>query len=371
MRVAWDARPLFANHLRGIGHYSHNLLRALAVVEPTLEVVLFRDADGAHAVPDPRERVVGPSIGYRWQLWERLGLPWAAMRTGCTLLHSLANTTPPRAPLPRIVTVHDVIPFLADFVPSGPTLAYFTSVMPAAVRRADLVITDSEWSRNDIASVFRVPADRIRVIPLASSPSMQRPEPATLGPRLDALGIRRPYIVALAATARRKNTRGVLSAFAAIAARDARLQLVLTGVEGALIDSIPRLVHELGIPPSRVTLLPFVDDGTLAVLYAGAEVFLFLSLYEGFGIPLLDAMRCGAPVVASNRASCPEVAGTAASLVDPTNASAVADAVLDIAFEPAAARAARIERGHARERAFTWEDTARATRDAYRQVARG
>jgi glycosyltransferase involved in cell wall biosynthesis len=224
-----------------------------------IELVLFHDGEYpvsavSHAVP----RRIGPVKGYRWQLWERVGLPWHASRSKCDVLHSLANTTPPRARLPRVVTVHDVIPYLPDIADDEPRLAYHASVIPQAVRRAAMVVTDSECSRDDVARVFRVPLDRITVIPLAVGAEFDRPPAGEREVTRRRLGVARPYVLALGASARRKNTDGVLRVFKRIATQHQDLHLVVTGVAGPLERVLRARMNEYGVPADRVVLLPFV-----------------------------------------------------------------------------------------------------------------
>jgi glycosyltransferase involved in cell wall biosynthesis len=369
MRIAWDARVLGGPELRGIGTYSVSLLREMRVLRPSLEVLLLADeplCEQARAVGYP-VHVVGPSRGFRWRLWEQYGLPFHAVRLGASLIHSPANTAPRWSRVPRVVTVHDVIPYLPDVRGDVPTGRYWTRVVPAAVRTADAVITDSAASRQDIMRVFGVPSDRIVVVPLA--PEAVEP-PADTTARLDALGLAdRPFVLVLAASARRKNLSGAVDTFSRIARAHPDVVLALIGVTPALAPAVAALLASHQIDSARVRTLGFVDEATRSALYSRAAVFLFLTLYEGFGLPILEAMRLGAPVVTSNRSSCPEVAGDAAVLVDPMDAERAADAVLGVLARDSTEREVWRRRGVARSDSFTWTETARKTLAVYDQVA--
>jgi glycosyltransferase involved in cell wall biosynthesis len=347
-----------------------NLLPAMLEVRPDLDVRLFTDTPVTPGRPAraPVPQVVGPTRGYRWQLWERFVLPWHASLVHADVLHSPANTTPLRSAMPRVVTVHDVIPYLPAVAPSTISGHYWRRTVPEAVRRAAAVVTDSETSRIDIARVFEIPPERIDVVPLAVGADVQKPT-GDLDSWLHARRLHRPYVLALAATAPRKNTIGVLRVFQRIARQNPDAHLVLTGVGHGLRSEIARALTTLEIPASRVKLLGFVAAEDRNALYAGAAVFLFLTLYEGFGLPILEAMRCGAPVLCSNRSSCPEVAGDAAALVDPADEEIAARIALDLMALSAADRRRWQVRGFQRERQFSWKNTARRTLDVYDRVS--
>ncbi len=356
---------------RGMGTYAFHVLQALRVCRPDIELTLFHDR-GAQPVPvgGVEARDIGPKRGYRWQLWERVGLPFHAYAGRCDVVHSPANTTPPRCPVPRVVTLHDALPFHAWNDSANP-LPYFRETQRHAIGRADAIITDSQYSKDDICSTLKVPPSRVSVIPLAPSPDTHAPDDAAVAATLHRLDVHAPFVVALAATARRKNTRGVLGAFAALQHAHRDVALVLTGVGPSLRQALQREMAALKIKVSRVRMLDFVDHDQLAALYAGCHAFWFLSLYEGFGLPILDAMRCGAPVICSNRTSCPEVAGDATRIVDPENIDDVVAATLEVVTMDEDARAAWRDRGRAHAATFSWERTAAMTADVYSNVAAG
>ena len=368
MRVAWDARVLVNGDLRGMGTYAYHLLGALRSCRKDLDLRLFHD-EGTRRMPlnGFRARRIGPNRGYRWQLWERLGLPLHAYVSGCDLLHSPANTTPPHCPIPRIVTLHDAMPFL-DWNTDAERLPYFQQTQREAVLDADAIVTVSHYSKQDICRVLHVPESRVSVIPNAPSPDLKSPGTNTVADMLRTLDVAPPFVLGLAATAKRKNTVGILNAFAELLRRSGEVSLVLTGVGPNLRPLIEAEMGRLSLPAHRVRLLGFVEAQELAALYAGCAAFLFLSLYEGFGIPILDAMQCGAPVVCSTRTSCPEVAGDAALLVDPENPGEVAEAAFEILNRSSAARDEWRRRGESRAAAFSWERTAEQTAKLYDAV---
>jgi len=369
VKIVWDGRVLCGSEIRGMGNYATNLFHALRTARPELEILPFTDIQGSSATTNGHvpAHVVGPTRGYRWHVWEQLVLPMHAYRVKADLLHSPANTCPSWSPMPRVVTVHDVIPYLPDV--SGEPLhgRYWRRTVPDAVRRAHAILTDSEASRQDIARTFGVAPSRITVAPLAVGADVVVPEDrgasVTRG-----LGIRQPFVLALAATAPRKNTLGVLRVFKHLASQNDDVALVLTGVGSKFRSHLEAALLELEIPAVRVHLLDFVDSRVRNALYAQASVFAFLSLYEGFGLPILEAMRCGAPVLCSNRSSCPEVAGDAAVVVDPDDEAAAVSALSDMLSWGAQERERWQARGHAREREFTWARCAQTTLEVYDRV---
>jgi glycosyltransferase involved in cell wall biosynthesis len=369
--VVWDGRVVYGPELRGIGTYSANLVTEMRRLRPDVEHVVLTDEATAH--PDRIQgitpRVVGPTRGYRWHFWEQYGLPWHATRLRADILHCPANTAPIVGPVPRVITVHDVIPYMADVADFTLTGRYWRATVPSAIRRAAAIVTVSELSRNDIMRVMKVPGDRIRVIPnAAGSDVVPVPEPAVASV-LAKYDIQAPYVLSLAAPARRKNTLGVVEIFSHVARRIGDVQLVLIGVGSTFREKVTDAARSFGISDHRLRLIEFVDPHVRNALYSGAAVFLFLSLYEGFGIPILEAMRCGAPVLCSTRASCPEVAGDAAVLVDPTDIRAAADALVQMLRAPGLQREEWRHRGRTHERTFTWRRAAAMTLQVYDTVA--
>jgi glycosyltransferase involved in cell wall biosynthesis len=369
--VVWDARVVYGPELRGMGAYGVNLVGAMARARRDVEHVLLTDEPTAYTdrIEGLVPRVVGPSRGYRWHLWEQLGLPWHAAKLRADILHSPANTAPRMASVPRVITVHDVIPYLPEVAESTLSGRYWLRTIPNAIRTADAIVTVSEASRQDIVRVLNIPADRVTVVPSAAGIDVVRPSEETIRSVLAAHHVQPPYVLTLAAPAPRKNTLGVVEVFARVARAVPEVQLVMTGVGPLLRDKIVAAARSRGIPESRLRLIEFADPTVRNALYAGSSVFLFLSLYEGFGIPILEAMRCGAPVLCSTRASCPEVAGDAAVLVDPTNIDAAAGRLIDMLRAPESERDQWRARGRAREQTFTWQRTAMMTLQVYDAVA--
>jgi glycosyltransferase involved in cell wall biosynthesis len=271
--------------------------------------------------------------------WEQLALPLLARRAA--LIYCPANLAPV-ASRRNVVVIHDLAALAHPDWYGDAYVAWQRLVLPRLARRARLVITVSQFSRDEIAGRLGVAGERVKVVPNGVSAAFS-PD-ADPGPARAALGLDRPYVLALATRSARKNLDAL--APAARALEEQGIELVVAGGErGYLRDTAP--------PPGRA--LGYVADRLLPGLYAGALAFAMPSLYEGFGLPCLEAMASGTPVVAADRAALPETCGGAALLADPADPDGFAEALLQsIGSDREALRAAGLE--HAR--AFTWDRTA-------------
>jgi len=359
MRIAVDARSLLTRHPRGEGRSLFHLYDNVARLRPQWRVVFYGEerADPGFRAANFSNRILSIP-GHRFNAWENIALPLSAMATGADLLHSSGSSTP-RFPLtPTIMTVHDVIPLIFDDGLSPRTVERFRVQMQAGIRKARGIIVVSENTRTDLLSLFPVDPAKVVVIPWGSLPPPAQVAPELRAVTLAQVEIRAPFVLAFAGGARRKNTEGVLRAFARM--RTTEAMLVLVGLnDPASRTSAAKLADELGCG-ARVRLLNYVDDDTLEIVLQSADVLVYASLYEGFGLPLLEAMSRAVPVVASRTSSIPEVAGDAALLVDPTDPDEIAAAV-DLVLNDADRRVQMTSRGLARAAKFTWDDTAQKT----------
>jgi glycosyltransferase involved in cell wall biosynthesis len=263
----------------------------------------------------------------------------------------------------RVVTIHDAIPYVFPQTSTRFDQLVYHRWLPTAVRAAGAVITDSQSAREDIVTYLSVSPERVTATPLAADRRFRLPDAAGVAPVLSRYGIARPYILYVGALESRKNLPRLLEAYSRLRRWSSQWRLVIVGARKWKTSPIFDTVQALGLEP-HVTFTGFVEDEHLPALYAAADLFAFPSLYEGFGLPVLEAMACGAPVVTSNTSSLPEVAGDAAILVDPTNVEQIAEAMWLVLSQPALAAALR-EKGLARAAQFTWERTARETAAVY------
>jgi glycosyltransferase involved in cell wall biosynthesis len=298
----------------------------------------------------------------QWVLGEQALLPSLAHRAGVDLVHSLASTAPLWGRFRRVVTVHDLIYARFPDAHSGLRDKGMRVLVPAAARRSTRVIADSHSTRDDLIALLGMRPERIDVVPLGlgNVPHDASPPEAETRARLN-LGARR-VLLSLSAKRPHKNLAALVGALARIPPAE-RPVLVVPGYATWYEQELRESAARAGVIDD-VRFLGWASDAELEGLWAIAEVFVFPSLYEGFGLPVLEAMARGVPVACSNASSLPEVAGEAALLFDPRDESAMAGAVQRLFNDPA--EAARLRAlGLARAREFTWERSARLTLASY------
>lgn len=349
----------------GIGRYTRELLGALR--DAGLGVTVL----SAGGPPDGATlRLPGAHLLPGLLTLGQAQIAWLARRRGLPLIHDPTGTMPLLLTGARkVVTIHDVIPYIYPETSSLLDRLIYRRWLPLAVRRADAVITVSERSRADILRFLPVRPERVVVIPEAAGERFRPLEPAAVRPALERYGVPSPYMLYVGSIEARKNLARLLEAYAALRARAPAPPLVIVGVRRWKYGPVDAALQRLGLA-GHVHFTGFVADADLPALYAGAALFVFPSLYEGFGLPVLEALSCGAPVVTANSSSLPEVAGDAALLVDPLDQGQIAAAMERILTEPDLAAELRA-RGLARARLFSWGRAARETAALYRRVLEG
>jgi glycosyltransferase involved in cell wall biosynthesis len=368
VRIGIDARKL---RDFGIGTYIRNLLRQLARLDHDTEFVLLCRPQDRQSLTSLGEnfRTV-PETAPNYSLAEQIHVPWTLRREGVTLFHAPHYVLPPLVRCRSVVTIHDCIHLMfPQYLPNRFALAYARTSITMAARRANRVLTVSESSKRDILRFVDVPADRIDVIYNAYD------ERFGVEPREeDVVRVRERYqlhdeFVLYAGNVKpHKNLARLIEAFHLVRSRGLdHLKLVLIGDEISRYAALRRAVHRYQLH-KYVRFLGYLPEETLAVMYRLAGVFVFPSLYEGFGLPPLEAMASGTPVVTSNVSSLPEVAGDAALLVDPYDPSAIADGIYKVLTDETLRRDLR-QKGLARARQFSWEDSVRRVREIYGEVA--
>jgi glycosyltransferase involved in cell wall biosynthesis len=294
--------------------------------------------------------------------WEQRELPEVIRASRADVFHATWNSgVPQRGGVPTVLTIHDLIPWHdpAQYFATRRDRWSYRRAIRGSARRAAQIVTVSEWSLRDVSGTLGIAGKRISVI----------------GNGVDAPGrckslespSRRPYLLYVGGQEPRKNVAGLFRAMDMVWRRSAEpFELHLTGGAGHLCDSARAVYHQL-LHPDRIRFLGTLDDNALSTAYASARAFVFLSTDEGFGLPPVEAMAHGCPVVAARRASLPEVTGNAAALVDPDDVSQVADSILCV-LNCEATRRTMIERGRLRAAEFTWRRAADQYGSLYRQV---
>jgi glycosyltransferase involved in cell wall biosynthesis len=313
---------------------------------------------------------LGENVEQVW--WEQVGIVRAGMRERIDLLHCPYWTNPLWSPWPSVVTVHDVIQFvLPEYAWRKISRVYF-GIVSRTTRRADAIITVSECSKRDIVKLLGLPPERIHVIGNAVDRSLfPVRDPWLLAAVRERYGIAPRFILYFGGFDMRKNVPRLIQAYARLPeALRREYQLVIAGryqnLGHPLFPDPRRTVASLGLE-SSVIFTGQVREQDKAPLFSAATLFAFPSLYEGFGIPVLEAMACGTPVLTSNLSALPEVAGDAGLLVDPYDPEAICQGLAEL-LESQARREELARRGLERARHFTWDHVAEQTVRVYRQV---
>jgi len=368
MRIAIDARKL---RDFGIGTYIRNILIELSRLDRTTEyVVLCRPDDiDSGDVLGQNFRMV-PETAPLYSIAEQIKIPLSLAREKVRLVHEPHYVLPPAIQCRSVVTIHDCIHLMfPQYLPGKLAYVYAKGSMWAASKKADRILTVSEASKRDILRFFDVPPEKVEVIYNAIDERFLAPPNAE---RMDLVRQRYqlddPFVLYVGNIKPHKNIERLIDAFARARSQSPDgLKLIIIGDEISKYPGLRQSVHKHKLD-KHVRFLGFQPMETLAAFYRLARAFVFPSLYEGFGLPPLEAMACGSPVVTSNVSSLPEVAGGAALLVDPYDEDAIAHGIVR-AVTDETLRADLIARGHERARSFSWAQSVKKIHDIYMQVA--
>lgn len=369
MRVAIDGRYI-QDHFPGIGRYTYNLVRALAALGVGVEWLVVSNPRLANTRYDLSAlaahsgvRLVSCDVG-TFSLREQTALPRMVARLGVSLLHSPYYVKPYRLPMPSVLTYYDVIGLVyPESLPSARARALFRLLSRLALAGADKVILLSESARRDVMRHFRVAEAKTVVIHPAADPQFQ-PQPAPAVERVrQKYGLDGPYALYVGINKPHKNVETLVEAWARAKPHGV---LVLAGREDPRYPQARQRVAALGLERC-VRFLGDVPEADLPALYTGAALFAFPSLYEGFGLPVLEALACGTPALVSDASSLPEAAGEAGWCLPPHDVEAWA-AALSRAIADPGWRAQAGARGIAHAARFTWAHTAAQTVASYRRA---
>lgn len=360
----------------GIGRYVRELVRALAALDDSTSYRLFVAGAQRRALPPL------PGANFAWhptritplwfaRLWHRLQLPLPveAFTGPVRLFHATDFTLPPTLPGTRtLLTVHDLSFVRAPETTTPVLKAYLDAVVPRSVRRATHVLADSQATKDDLVELYGTPPDKVTVLLGGVNPEFR---PVTDAGARQAARARydlppNPYVFSVGTVQPRKNYARLIEALAALGPQYGDYHLVIAGGRGWLDAPIYQTVRDLGMG-ERVHFTGFARDEDLPALYSDAVCLAYPSLYEGIGLPVLEAMACGTPVVTSTVSSLPEVAGDAALLVDPYDVEALAGALRRL-LDDSALRETLIARGTHQAAFFTWERAAAQLLAVYRQM---
>jgi glycosyltransferase involved in cell wall biosynthesis len=375
MRIAIDYTPAIAWR-HGIGRYTRCLVDALVRLDTDDRITLFsaerpRAGSAFPSGPNVRSRVL--PIGQRAMtiLWDRARIPLPAeMVAGrADVVHGPAFAPPPALRMRRIATVHDLASFVVpEFVPPK-FVAYQRSLVPRTVRHADHLIADSQSTADDLVSLLGVAREKISVVHLGVEPKFAPLRDREHLAALDArYGLAHPLVLALGSIEPRKRYDKLVEAFArARTTPGGPKMLAIAGSRAYRAEEVAAAAHRFGVEDA-VAFLEYIPEDDIVPLYNTADVLAMPARYEGFGLPAVEAMACGTPVVTSTTGSLPEVTGDAALHADVDADGALADALVR-ATGDAGLREALIARGIERAASFTWDRAARQVLDIYHRVA--
>jgi len=362
----------------GSGQYLRGLVKGLRAAAPDLRLTLIAPEGWQIEPPNGAtvERVSLKGSGHLAKaVFEQDGFPKAAAKVGADIAHVPYWGSPLASPIPVVVTIHDLIPLILPQYRGGILARLYTGLVAASARGAAAVITDSEHSRQDIIKRLGLPTEQVTAIHLAAGEEYH-PRPAmTLDePVRKKYGLPPEYVLYLGGFDARKNIENLIKAFTYVktGTQDA-YPLVLAGrlpeKKSPRFADVRGLIEAMNVS-DVVQLIGEVDEADKPALYRMANCFVFPSRYEGFGLPVLEAMACGVPVVTSDRSSLPEIVGDAAFTVAPDDARHWGGSILAVLVQENVAQDLK-EKGLARARQFSWERTARETLAVYEKIAQG
>ncbi len=359
----------------GIGRYVRELTAALASIDQSNAYRLFVAGASPAELPRP------PASNFRWsattitprwlsRIWHRarLPLPVELFTGNIDLFHATDFVLPPTLPQTRtVLTVHD-LSFVHVPNSASPALkAYLDRVVPRSVQKADRILADSQATKQDLIQLYGIDASKISVL-LCGVDEHFKPvsEPHEIERIRRKYGLTgKDYILSVGTVQPRKNYSRVIEALAEIRAHGHELHYVIAGGEGWLEDEMHHTIARRDLA-DYVQLLGYVDDADLPALYSAAQALVMVSLYEGFGLPVLEAMACGTPVITSNLSSLPEVAGEAALMVDPYDVPAIQDAILRL--QNSTERQRLIAAGYSQVKQFNWKRSAAQLKSIYDEL---
>lgn len=371
MRIGIDATALPAQPV-GAGNYIIQLIRALSVLEPDVEYVIFAQRSGRALIDLPTSRQfhwrvvedMAPAIRL---VWEQVALPRLSRQAEIDVLHSLHYTRPLWLHCASVVTFHDMTFFLYPKLHTRAKRIFFPLATRFSARRARAIIADSESTRQDIIRLLNVPGEKVFAVLLGVDPSFRPMKDHGLMRRIgEHYHLPDKFILYLGMVEPRKNLPLLVGAYKELVDRGTDHDLVVAGRFGWMYEDIFRQVESFGLK-HRVHFTGYISQHDLPVVYNLASLFVYPTLYEGFGLPPLEAMACGVPVITTNVSSLPEIVGDAGVLIPVNDHEALVTAMVQI-LKDQSLRAELASKGPLRAAQFTWERTARQTLEVYQKI---
>lgn len=369
MRIAIDARGVNWYRGSGIGTYTDSLLCALLNIDKENYYHIYWSGDDYERVSSDNSRVIMTSKKHH-RFFQQSYIPGNLSKENIDIYHVPPNGIglSPSIGCKKVITIHDLIPYIMPETVGRGYLLKFLKEVPSILDSSDGIITVSEWSKKDILKFFPINADKIFVTPLAPSEKYRPLDKSwcryMVGKRFN---IKSPYLLYVGGFSPRKNVKSLIMSFSNIlSSLSKEFMLVIAGSLKEDGNMLKELCERLNIS-SKVLFTGFIEEDFMPILYSAAEVFVYPSLYEGFGLPPLEAMSCGTPVITSNVSSIPEIVGDAGILIDPYDSSNLVNALGNL-LENDSLKAELIEKGFSRAKLFSWEKTAKNTLSVYKAI---
>ena len=370
MRIALDGLPL-SRPLTGIGHYTLELASHLAAdcADDEFLVVTPRAFDASARVTADVKNLsfLRPTVNPIIRHWWKSGLPRYLRKNQIDLFHGTNFKLPVNTECVTVLTIHDLSHLLHSDTHESKKVAATKDTLPDMAAAATLIITPTELVRAEVHEHLGISREKILVIPEAARDSFRPLEFEATKSTRRKLGIGEEFLLYVGTLEPRKNLLTLVKSFEAIAQQNTKdLQLVLAGMRGWMVDDLYDYVKRSRLS-NGIIVTGYLSDDELRALYSSCTLFVYPSRYEGFGLPPLEAMACGAPVVASKIGSVSEVLGQAALLVDPVNVAALTDRI-EALYNNHEKRRELAQHGLKRAAEFSWQKTARLTRDVYKHA---
>lgn len=374
MKIGIEVQRLFRPHKHGMDIVALEMIRALQVIDTKNEYYIFVKPDEDRAcLRETQNFHIIEISGFNYIFWEQIMLPFYAHKFGLDILHCTSSTAPLITTMPLILTLHDVI-FMEKTRGKNTSINYQKYgnlyrkwLVPKIVQKCKNVITISEVEKSNIIKTLKLKPELVKVVHNGVSRRFGlKPSQEVIKEFKIRLDLKGEYFLFLGNVEPRKNAQNTIKAFAIFAEKNPTINLVITGLKASFIENILSEINKLELL-DRFVLPGFVNDTTLLVLYSEARVFLYPSLREGFGLPILEAMAFGIPVVTSNISAMPEVAGDAAFMVNPYSVDEIAEA-MTLAYKNESLRKEKIALGYNRPNLFTWAKTATKILEIYQKI---
>lgn len=375
MKIGIEGQRLFRVKKHGMDMVALELIRNLQKIDRENEYVIFLSPDEDKCLRETSNVKIKEISGGSYPMWEQFALPKAARQEGCDILHCTSNTAPVNTRIPLVITLHDIIYLegLSLFKRGGTWYQKFGNlyrrmVVPRVVKRSEKIITVSQFEKHRIADFFGFKNSKLEAVYNGVGEKFKKINNESLLDEIkNKYHLPERFIFFLGNTDPKKNTPGVLKAYSALLKEmDKKIPLVMLDFDE---DALERILNDIGDPDLKehILLTGYVINKDLPAIYNLSELFLYPSLRESFGIPILEAMSCGTPVITSNTSSMPEVAGDAGMTVDPHDPSQIKEAILRL-LNDNKLKANLISKGYMQAEKFSWANMARDVLNIYKDV---